>query len=214
MEMMAFRERFGRLCQSVACYAGGFSHSLYLNQLIKSYSRRQYHNLDHIMRSLDILDNIKEDLSFREELAYAIFWHDYIMTPYNGQSELLSSVEAIKSIYELDLVLNPDLVADLILETKSTPNTPYKSMIEYNYIFDIDYSIIGTDEETFDQYDNNIEHEYGILFDKNARAKFLLMLLDPKRPIFRTELFREKYEKQARNNLTRILNTKYYMIIK
>ncbi len=216
MDISVFRGRFSKLCQSVALYGGGFSHSSYLNQLISAYTspRRYYHNINHIIRSLDILDSIKDNLPNREELEYAIFWHDFIMTIYNGASELLSSVEAVKSIYELDLVLNPDLVADLILETKYDPNTPYKPIIEYNYMFDIDFSILGSDEETFNQYDEDIEKEYGMAFDKNMRTKFLLMLLNPKRPIFRTKLFRERYEKQARNNLTRILNTKYYIIIK
>lgn len=205
--MMAFRERFRRLCQSVACYGGGINSTSYTNQLIRAYSRRQYHNLDHIMRSLDILDDIKEDLPFREELAYAIFWHDFIITFYSGQSELLSSFEAVKSIYELDLVLNPDLVADLILETKY--GTLSKSIIEYNYMFDIDYSILGADEETFNQYDDNIEKEYGRAFSPKQRGRFLLSIIDPKFHIFRTPLFREKYEKQAIDNIRRILKDKY-----
>lgn len=212
--LSAFRERFSRLCQSVALYGGGFSHSAYLNQLISAYtsSRRHYHNIYHIMRSLDLLDDIKQTLPSREEMEYAIFWHDFIMTTYNGESELLSSIEAVRSIYELNLILNPDLVADLILETKY--GTTEKPIIEYNYIYDIDFSILGSDEETFNQYDDNIEKEYG-LFNKNARIKFLLGLLNPKKYIFRTELFREKYEQQARRNIRKILNdNKYYQIIK
>ncbi|MBU0598864.1 hypothetical protein KKF61_07830 [Patescibacteria group bacterium] len=215
MDISVFRERFSKLCQSVALYGGGFSHSSYLNQLISAYTspRRYYHNITHIIRSLAILNSIKDNLPNREELEYAIFWHDFIITIYNGESELLSSMDAVRSIYELDLILNPDLVADLILETKYNPNTPYKPIIEYNYMFDIDFSILGSDEETFNQYDEDIEKEYGMAFDKNARIKFLLMLLNPKRSIFRTELFREKYEQQARNNIRRILNNKYYQIV-
>jgi len=213
MDISSFRERFSRLCQSVALYGGGFSHSAYLNQLISAYTshRRHYHNIDHIMRSIDLLDSIKQTLPNREEMEYAIFWHDFIMTTYNGESELLSSIEAVRSIYELDLILNPDLVADLILETKYGTST--KPIIEYNYMYDIDFSILGSDEETFNQYDDNIEKEYGLSFSKNARINFLLTLLDPKKHIFRTELFREKYEQHAISSIRKILNDKYHQNI-
>jgi predicted metal-dependent HD superfamily phosphohydrolase len=215
---LEFDQKFKELCNdSVNSFSFIVQHQIthYILKLKKPYSSicRRYHGIDHILKSLNKVNEITEELVYLNELKYAIFWHDYIMMIYNGQSELLSSIEAVRSIIDLNLNLNTGMVADLILETKYDPNSPYKSIIEYNYMFDIDFSILGSDEKTFDEYDKNIEIEYGKAFDKNARIKFLLTLLNPKRPIFRTELFREKYEQRARNNIRRILNGKYYQII-
>jgi len=73
---------------------------------------------------------------------------------------------------------------------------------------DFDMAIIGTSREKYMTYASNIREEYGIYPDllyKAGRKKALKSFLESGE-LFLTDIFREKYNKQARENIKYELN--------
>ena len=76
------------------------------------------------------------------------------------------------------------------------------------HFLDCDMAILGAEAEAFDAYDRAIAEEYrghvpGWLFRRNRR-RFLQSLLESPR-IFLSELFHQRYDARARENLRRTL---------
>ena len=98
-------------------------------------------------------------------------------------------------------------VERLILATKSHPlqnNTP-----DTDLLLDLDLEVLGAAPEVYQEYSSNIRKEYAIYPDllyKPGRKKVLLHFLDMPF-IYRTELFRDKLEAAARENLNNELAT-------
>ncbi|GAB5525289.1 MAG: hypothetical protein Roseis2KO_31610 [Roseivirga sp.] len=81
--------------------------------------------------------------------------------------------------------------------------------MDTNYLTDIDLSVLGAAPEVYQNYTVAIRKEYSIypgFLYKRGRKKVLKHFLEMEH-IFKTELFREKYEDRARKNLQAELNS-------
>jgi len=173
------------------------------NKIIMAYhgKHRVYHNLTHIMHCLEEFSEIKSNLKDPETVEIAIWFHDAVYNRFSIHNEYNSFLFAKKllGIAEADLL-------DLILSTKFG-----KAPCNENekYLQDIDNSILGTDLITgFYAYDNKIRKEYYMVPDfifVKRRLKVLSTLLC-KEYIYNTDYFREKYEVQAKRNITFAIN--------
>ncbi len=68
---------------------------------------------------------------------------------------------------------------------------------------DIDLSILGRDEQTFEEYEKGVRMEYGWVHEdsfRKGRTEILNGFLE-RDSIYQTGYFREKYEEKARDNL-------------
>jgi predicted metal-dependent HD superfamily phosphohydrolase len=189
------------------CGAVGDAEIAYRNlYALYTEPQRFYHNITHIRDCLiqlhKHLEELQDDSCNRIELA--IWFHDAIYDTKRNDNEEKSAdfaCEAIRAIKNSDLELT---VRELILDTKhkKMPRT-----IDGQILCDIDLSILGQNENVFDQYDANIRKEYAWVPEAEYRAgrtKVLQSFLD--RPtIFWTEHFRKEYETQARINLARTI---------
>lgn len=180
----------------------------YLLEEAYTKSKRYYHNLNHIEQGLKELELYKENL-FYNEIAFAWFYHDFIYDAHQKDNEEKSAEFAYNLCLKIGLKdLTAKNIFDLILSTKYHLT---EKMDTEKIICDVDLSILGQDNKIFLEYDTNIRKEYqhvdDILF-KNARRKILQGFLDSD-SIYKTKILKEKYEKQARNNIKSILNTKY-----
>ncbi len=179
----------------------------FFGELVDRYSTplRAYHNLTHIAQGLSELQHI--ELEHAPDVALAWFGHDAIyhvkpVTPSN---------EAQSAAYMNDLALRIGLgskrakrISDLILATEHTTT---ELSLDEQVITDVDLSILGTPPSAFDAYERKVRREYNHVPDPEfaaGRSKILIRFLE--RPsIYQTEHFRQKYEAQARSNLTRSL---------
>jgi predicted metal-dependent HD superfamily phosphohydrolase len=95
-------------------------------------------------------------------------------------------------------------VADLVLATRhdTLPADP-----DAQLLCDIDLSILGRDADRSARFEQQIRREYAWVPEplyRSARAEVLAGFLA--RPaVYQTEFFRERYERGARSNLTRII---------
>jgi len=190
------RDKFYILCQK----------STYNNKIIEilwrdikqSYSNRNryYHTLSH-------LENIYNELkpfSLTPEIEFSIFYHDIVYDIQKKDNEEKSALFAKKHLIKIDI---PDKIITniqrLIIETKS-----HKSTSSENTLFlDADLSILGSNQEIYKAYIQNIRKEYLIYSDKEYKKgrKEVLKKFLKKDRLYLSEHFYNLYEKNARENI-------------
>ncbi|MCL1664389.1 hypothetical protein M2T78_09010 [Elizabethkingia ursingii] len=172
-------------------------------EIEKKYNskNRYYHNLFHLENMICELKNIEYFVNDFDTLLFSVFYHDIIYKSTAKDNEE-KSAEIAKSRLEKLGVLPEDIekVFDQILATKSH-NT--STNIDTNFLIDADLSILGKTWNEYEKYIGQIRKEYSIYPDflyKPGRKKVLQHFLGFDE-IYKTDLFRNQYEKQARENI-------------
>lgn len=160
---------------------------------------RCYHNLNHLYHCFKELDSIPGP--HLPEIELALWFHDIVYhTRHSCDNEGESYEVAINAVGVLGL---PNgylpLMERMILATKDHG----QDLGGYNLMLDIDLSIFGQPPEVFQEYEKQIRQEYGWVpkeIYNQARAGVLQKFLDAP-SIYKTEIMRDRYEVQARENL-------------
>ncbi|HET9444769.1 MAG TPA: hypothetical protein VFO35_00820, partial [Steroidobacteraceae bacterium] len=177
-----------------------------LAELTAAYSEahRRYHTLQHIEFCLRELGRNRDHGVRTNEIRWALLFHDAIYDPHRNDNEARSADWACRVMQEMQ---RPDdeiaRVRKMILATAHAGNaeTPDEALL-----LDIDLSILGAQEATFDEYDRAIRLEYEWVPDdayRAARTDVLQGFLSRDR-IFQTVAYRPQ-EAAARRNIERAL---------
>lgn len=160
---------------------------------------RAYHNLSHLEELFQYYDTYSTDIVNKETLALAIFYHDCIYNP-------LATTNEEQSAHFFEATFNNFLdnehlknTCDLIIDTK----THESKTADGQLLIDFDIAILGQSPETYQTYTKAIRNEYSMvpsLLYKQGRKKVLHHFLD-KESIYKTKMFRNLFEQQARENL-------------
>ncbi len=174
-----------------------------------SEPQRAYHTWAHIEHMLSLASEIKDQLNDPLAVLIAILWHDAIYDPQAKDNEEQSAelcAEACKTdCPEVSLKRACTMIRATAGHTLDNVTTETKS--DCMIFLDIDLSILGADDTTYDQYDTNIRREYAHVPDdiyRVGRSAILSDFLTRKR-LFFTDYFHEKLDAQARANLKRSL---------
>jgi predicted metal-dependent HD superfamily phosphohydrolase len=173
------------------------------NDLEKTYSakNRYYHNLTHLEEMITQYEMYLSQLTFPLEVLYAIFYNDYIYKATSKENELKSAELAI-SILPIDAKINKDLVFEMIFATKLHEHNRVEDI---NWLIDFDLKILSKEWNDYEVYFKQIRKEYKIypvLLYHPGRKKALQHFLENEF-IFQTDTFRTQFEKQARGNIQR-----------
>lgn len=179
----------------------------YWNKLEKAYSSksRYYHNLSHLQHLFEELDEASKLISNMEIISMSVFYHDIVYNVRKKDNEEQSAELAKKHLTELgysDLII--ERCYNQILATKSHDISKDP---DANILTDADLSTLGKDWNTYEAYFKAIRKEYRIypnLLYNPARKKVLEHFLAMP-AIYKTDFFKNKYEKQARLNLEKEL---------
>jgi len=170
---------------------------------------RFYHDAAHVQEMMALSRALGLDLSPAEELA--VLWHDAVYVPGadKGLNEKLSAklmlATAANGPSFFSAIDKPTLLTaeGIILETTHAG----EPSDEAARVIDLDLYRLGAPWSEFDRHAHAIEREFRVLHESPekfwiARGDFYRSMLQ--RPhLFTTELFREAYEVQARDNLRR-----------
>lgn len=173
------------------------------SEIEKNYSQksRHYHNLGHLESMFSELDAVNVRISNYPNISFSVFYHDIIYDASSKFNEEKSADFAKERLQQLNLnETDISKIYHQILATKAHQNSDNKDL---NYLLDADLSILGKDLEIYIDYTRKIRKEYSIYPDllyKPGRKKVLKHFLEMEN-IFKTDYFREKYEKQARKNI-------------
>ncbi len=165
---------------------------------------RHYHDKRHLACCLEQLDLAAGLIGKPDQVEMAIWFHDVINEAGQPDNEARS---AAFFRARADEVMDGGFVAaviDLILVT--THRDP-PSDLDQQFIGDIDLASFGFSWECFIRDTTNLKAEFqGPDEDYYQRKRAFLeaMLRRPK--IFLTEFFNDRYERQARDNIRRLLD--------
>jgi predicted metal-dependent HD superfamily phosphohydrolase len=197
------RDRWNRVLAAL----GVGDESECFDALLAAYSEkhRHYHtarHIDHCLREFDSAQSLAREPA---EVELALWFHDAIYDPHSGKNEERSADWACELLTR-HAVSSERIgrVRDHILATRheAVANDP-----DSRLVVDIDLSILGVDEVAYAEFEVNVRKEYrwvpSLLF-RRKRAEILESFLA--RPeIYTTQLFRDRYEAQARRNLARAI---------
>lgn len=178
-------------------------------EIANAYSKkgRHYHNLTHLDNVFIELLQVKELIKDWQTIIFSIAYHDLIYDPLKQDNEERSAEEAWN---KLAFLIAPneqkEKCRNQILATKGHQLSPDA---DTNFFTDADLAILGSDFEAYDEYARKIRKEYRYfpnLIYNPGRKKALKHFLQMEK-IFKTSSFAGKYEKQARINLKRELET-------
>ncbi len=201
MIMMSLKERFSKNCLNFTK-----DQSLIENlwsEIEKNYSGkgRYYHNSEHLENMFSELDSVKQKIVNLENISFSVFYHDIIYDATSKINEEKSAEFAELRLKKLNI--DRDSIEKISAQILATKAHQKSGDNDVNYLLDADLSILGKDPETYLDYTKKIRKEYSIYPDllyKPGRKKALKHFLELEN-IFKTEDFREKYEKQARENI-------------
>lgn len=167
---------------------------------------RYYHNLTHLQYMIDKALLFRENLSDLDTILFSIFYHDIVYNVEQHDNEQKSSEIAVNRMERLAVPTNKIVNCQRqIVATKEHKNSVDN---DTNYLLDFDLAILGDTPENYMEYTHKIRKEYSIYPDflyTQGRKKVLQHFLDMDN-IFKTDIFRNNYEAQARENIRAELN--------
>lgn len=207
MNVSALRERWLSLASRLKLERA----SAIFECIVHSYGdeRRAYHTLAHIGQCLSEFDEHREFAANPDRVELALWFHDVVYEPGEQFNEGLSAIYAQDILKHAGLhQVEALMVATLIL---ATCHKGYAAGPDAELLVDIDLSILGKPKKQFIEYEAQIRAEFSAFSDaefSTGRLKFVHSFLQ-KPTIYCTKVFHDKYEQEARKNLTRLIDPEY-----
>lgn len=179
------------------------------SEIEKNYSgnRRHYHTLQHLDSLLYQLTDVKEEIQNWDTILFTLYYHDIIYNATKLNNEEKSANLAVKRLKEV--AVSSAIIEKCKKQILATKSHLSSNDSDTNYFTDADLSVLGQSWETYTLYYKNVRKEYAIypsFIYKPGRKKVLHHFLSMDR-IFKTDIFYNKYEANAKSNLQRELKT-------
>jgi len=164
--------------------------------------QRTYHTAAHLQDCLQQFDHVRTSTAQPDQVEMALWFHDGVYDPRAADNEEQSAVWAAQTLTQGGM--QQAIVAqvtELILTTKHQSQPKAQ---DAKLIVDIDLAILGYTPILFTEYDRLIRSEYQwvpALQYRRRRSQILAGFL-ARDVIYQTAYFHDRYEKQARVNLT------------
>ena len=169
--------------------------------------KRYYHSLVHLLDLFVQLNKIKSKIKNWNVMLFTLFYHDIIYDASRKDNEEQSAKIAAARLKRIGVKESDiELCYNQILATQSHLHS---KDADTNYFTDADLSILGREPQIYQEYVKNVRNEYSIyptFIYNRGRKKVLNHFLTMDR-IFKTDVFHNQYETQAKMNLKEELKT-------
>lgn len=196
-----FSELAGRYCSDSGLIAA-------LWEEIRSHygqPSRAYHNLAHLEHVYGQLGSVRAQAEDWDSLLFALCYHDLVYDVLRSDNEAQSAKLAQDRLTSLGFPA--EKTARCCAHILATYGHSQSNDPDTNLFTDADLSILGQDWDRYQTYLNQIRQEYAVYPDalyQPGRKKVLLHFRQMDR-IYKTQVFYERLEAQARENLAREL---------
>jgi predicted metal-dependent HD superfamily phosphohydrolase len=164
---------------------------------------RHYHTLQHLDECLSHLDELREEAEHPAEIELALWFHDAIYDVKAKDNEEGSADWARSCAVAAGIAA--DVAARVHALILTTKHDARPERTDARIMVDADLAILGAKPARFDEYEQQVRAEYGwvpgFVFRRERRKILEGFLARP--TIFNTARFIERYEKRARENLSR-----------
>jgi len=181
-------------------------------EIVYRYSEqhRHYHNLTHLGFLFTLCDKYLDKIKNPAVVDFAIIYHDIVYDTYRSDNEALSADIAEAHLTQLNinqkLLIN---IKEFIIASKDhviAEDAPLKE--DLAIFLDFDMAILGSGEEYYKLYSENIRQEYTKYPDdlyKPGRKLALQKMLAVEH-IFQSPIFKKDLETAARENIQKETN--------
>jgi len=169
--------------------------------------QRRYHSLQHLEECLGHFEQVRELAEHPEEVEIALWFHDAVYDVRGATNERQSADWAVRALMTGNASRSTqNRVEQLIMATRHDA-APGDS--DERLLVDIDLSIIGAAPKRFAEYDGQIRAEYSWVPEAIyvMKRKAVLSSFLARTSIYSTAYFRERYETQARINLSAAIHS-------
>lgn len=170
-----------------------------------SEAKRQYHTIAHLEAMISNLNEVKENIEDWDTTLFAVFYHDVIYKASSSSNEADSAKLAMERLSTIAYPANKIAkCANMILATKQHLISEDN---DTNFLLDADLAILGTSEEEYQKYKDQIREEYSVYPDfmyNSGRRKTMQQFLN-RDTIYKTAYFINKFNHQAKTNIEREL---------
>ncbi|RWN28060.1 MAG: hypothetical protein EOR97_22845 [Mesorhizobium sp.] len=171
---------------------------------------RHYHNLSHIEAMLALAGDCRELLGDAEAIEAAIWFHDAVYDSKAKDNEAQSAALAEKKLAGRANPSRLNRISAMIVATATHQVPPFEDAAatrDASLFLDMDLSILGAAPDAFDAYERAVRREYHWVEEPMWRAgrSAVLKTFLAHPHIFHTQEFRQRFEPQARENMTRSL---------
>lgn len=173
-------------------------------QICTAYSEphRFYHTLEHIKACLTHLQNVERLATEPDHIALALWFHDAVYRPFSSNNEQQSADWAQRFL--LGLNAPTTLITNVYRLIMATAHNCDPQNDDERLIVDIDLTILGTQPVIFAEFEQHIRNEYkrvpAIIYNRKRKQILHQFLAKPR--LYYFNYFFDKFESQARNNLT------------
>ena len=170
-------------------------------------AHRRYHTLQHLDACLAHFDAVRGQAQHAEEVEMALWFHDAIYQVRDASNEIQSAEWARSALLQGQAdAQSARRVHALVMVTnhQTEPQTPDEALL-----LDVDLAILGAPSAQFDAYEKQLREEFASIPEvafRSGRRKILTMFLH-RQPIYRTDWFRQRFERQAKLNLGNSLSS-------
>lgn len=172
---------------------------------------RHYHGIAHIEALLNLLDEYRSAFTDPEAAEAVIWFHDAVYDSRAKDNEVRSADLARDRLADVVDAERLNRIARMIeaTATHTVPEIePGSARRDAALLLDMDLSILGAAPKTFDAYEAAVRREYAWVEEPlwiAGRSAVLKTFLE-RAHIFHTDIFRHRFEKQARENLRRSID--------
>jgi predicted metal-dependent HD superfamily phosphohydrolase len=178
------------------------------NEIIARYSEshRRYHTTRHLEECFEKLAEVRILAQRPAEIEIALWFHDAIYDTQSHQNESASAQLAHTKVLAFGgSVESATRISQLIMATR---HDVVPEDTDAKVLVDVDLSILGASAERFAEYEQQVREEYSRVPEPvfTKERKRILQQLLARASIFNTQLFTDRYEQQARDNLQRSIS--------
>ena len=189
---------------SVALFSSNEKVALaYWDEISHAYEdkKRFYHNLQHLETLCALLSEVKGAISDWPAIVFAIVYHDIIYDPYSSANESKSAEVARERLVHIHVPgITVERAVNIILSTR---DHNLSADADCNLFLDADLSVLGSAPAEYLVYAERVRKEFESvpsLIYRAGRKKILKRFLE-RDSIFKTNVFKDRFEEQARKNI-------------
>lgn len=179
------------------------------DEVERNYSnkKRHYHTLIHLDNLYKQLTGVRNHIEDWDTILFSLFYHDIIYNPSSADNEEKSARLAKERLQLLSFPA--DKISKCVSQILATKGHSKSSDNDTNLFTDADLSILGENWDSYSDYFKKIRKEYSIYpdFVYNSGRKKVLNHFMNMESIYKTSPFSHKFEKSARENLTKELRS-------
>jgi predicted metal-dependent HD superfamily phosphohydrolase len=197
--VLATLERWQAVCK--ACGFTGTARDY--RRVIRGWSSfgRHYHTSRHLEACLKEFDRVRDLAVNRSEVELALWFHDAVYRTWASNNEARSAMLAAEMMGRGGTESGAiERVQAAIMATRHQGREPNGDAA---LVVDIDLSILGQPEETYQEFERNVRREYWWVPRRryvNGRCSILESFLK-RTSIYRYPEFQRRYEVSARDNI-------------